>query len=574
MNGHNQADGHSWPARISAAIVLVLVFGVVQATVGEPLPWPSYPANSGLFRVDGAQGRNDGLTNAVPDVIGPIDGSAKLTIFTEGNHYPVLLPIALNEFPAHCQRSKRCNMASGEILIVTLPQVMIIRGLERRGFRFGNALLPVSPDGPVFPDIVILGRGPMERLDATGMLASPARVLAKHQGMGLLIDRTLAEKIANLDDFVASDLPFVMATPLERGARQQYIDTLESLLGDAGADALLSREIADFPGRLAIQHRDVPYAVTAGIAPVGIVFGHLARFYAERWPEKLAFVEVPEAARFGAEIGVAATNRAGADTALVEAFIDFLFERAPKAYTDGGFASPESFSFGQTVHGQSQNQAYWVRAIGSREEMFTTGDLSAAYKLAKLPLEQLDVAVGPVEGLKGEITVYAGEVFVSRVTETGQKVASDRNLGGPFLAYGGAHSWRRVEIGTRIESLAELEEWLGDSLGKLGLDSEQSFPFRIEGYADELTYHVLNRRGEGQHSKTSHRNAKILFQGDDKKVRIAGVWAARNQIGVFTHPGKRTHLHVIVGDGEGAGHIDAIVLEAGFTLFVPETETE
>ena len=343
MNGHKQADRDSWRARVSAAIAVLVAFGVDQAIAGEPLPWPSYQTDSELFRVDGAQGRNDGLTNAIPDVVGPVDGSARLTIFTEGNHYPVLLPIVLKEFPAHCQHSKRCDIAAGEILVVTLPQVMIVKGLEQQGFRFGNARLPVSPDGPVYPDVVMLGRGPIERLDGAGMLAGPARVLAKHRGMGLLIDRTLADKIANLGDFAASDLPFVMATPFERGARQQYIGTITSLLGEARAEALLSREAADFPGRLAIQHRDVPYAVTSGIAPVGIVFGHLARFYAERWPEKLAFVEVREAAPFGAEISVATTNRVDADPVLVGAFIDFLFERAPQAYTDGGFASPESF---------------------------------------------------------------------------------------------------------------------------------------------------------------------------------------------------------------------------------------
>ncbi|MEM6730342.1 MAG: hypothetical protein AAF658_02230, partial [Myxococcota bacterium] len=43
-----------------------------------------------------------GHVNALPDFVGPIDGSAKLTIFTEGNHFPVLLPLVFDEFPEWC----------------------------------------------------------------------------------------------------------------------------------------------------------------------------------------------------------------------------------------------------------------------------------------------------------------------------------------------------------------------------------------------------------------------------------------------------------------------------------------
>lgn len=330
-----------------AARLMVIAACSAPAIGQEPLAWPGYSNDLERFRIDGALGRNDGFTNALPDFVGPIDGSAELTIFTEGNHYPVLLPLVLKAFPQFCEESKRCDLASKEILVVTLPQVMILEGLERGGFRFGNATLPVAPNGKVFPDLVMLGREPMKRLERDGVLAGPPRILARHNGLGLLVAQSYRDQVTDLDTFAASGLEFVIATPFERGARRQYLSTLSALLGDKETRTLLSREISDFTGRLAIQHRDIPYAILNEHAPAGILFGHLADFYARRWPDRLAYVKVPEAARFGTEILVAPTQRAGTDNALRKTFLEFLFEEAPAAYKAGGFASTESFRFWQ-----------------------------------------------------------------------------------------------------------------------------------------------------------------------------------------------------------------------------------
>lgn len=319
------------------------------ASAQQPLNWPAYGPDQDYFRVDDGIDRGDGLTNGVPDIVGPVDGSAKLTIFTEGNHYPVLLPLALEAFPRYCARTETCAVTAQDITIVTLPQVMIVAGLEKGGFRFGNARLPVRPGTPVFPDLLMLGDGPMARLEALGLLDGQPRGFAKHRGMGLLMRRDEAEGISDFQSFASSDLPFVVATPRETGARKQYIRTIQSLLGEDATEAIFAREVTDFPGRLAIQHRDIPYAVMNDIAPVGIVFGHLAKFYAGYWPDQLAFVEIPDAAAFGTEIFVAKTRKENAEEANRTAFLAFLLDAAPEAYEKAGFAAAKDFEFGRAL---------------------------------------------------------------------------------------------------------------------------------------------------------------------------------------------------------------------------------
>lgn len=337
----------------TARIIIITAFvGLLplEPVHSSPLQWPSYDAGRGYLRVDEGMDRGDGFTNSIPDIIGPVDGSAKLTIFTEGNHYPVLLPLALEAFPRYCANTGRCAIERDEIMIITLPQVMIVRGIEAGGFRFGNAQLPVSPSGQLFPDVVMLGEQAMGRLHKMDLLGGAPRVFARHRGMGLLVDRQMADKIADFDTFAASDLNFVMATPREAGARNQYVRTLNALIGAAATESILENEVTDFSGRLAIQHRDIPYAVMNDVAPVGLVFVHLARFYADHWPDKLEFVEIPEAASFGKEISVARTTRENGNPALAQSFIEFLMDAAPEAYKAGGFAPVSAFGFGREIN--------------------------------------------------------------------------------------------------------------------------------------------------------------------------------------------------------------------------------
>lgn len=288
----------------------------------------------------------EGHTNVLPDFVGPIDGSAKLTIFTEGNHFPVLLPLVFQRFPAWAS-TQGCAVSSEDILVITLPQVMVIEAMTSGSIRLGNAVLPLRPGG-VYPQIVMGGPGAMRKLAQAGIVLPHSTVFAKHRGLGLLISRPKAAQIKSLDDLVASNARLILATPNEAGARRQYLRTLDALVGPTGRQSLLSREQPSFPGRLGIQHRDVPFALLEGYAEAGIIFGHLARFYADRFPDRLAYTPVDAAAPYGEVITVTRTTSAAEDP-IADCFQRFLLEEAPRAYPEGGFASPEQFELGQKI---------------------------------------------------------------------------------------------------------------------------------------------------------------------------------------------------------------------------------
>ena len=302
--------------------------------------WPQFgPEHQGI--------QLNGHTNSLPDFVGPVDGSARLTIFTEGNHFPVLLPLVFEVFPDWCTAQNDCEIAADEILIVTLPQVIIVEALTSGSIKVGNATLGIRP-GRIYPQIVMGGEGPLRRLAAADIVQPEGRPFARHRGMGLLVRHDVPESIETLQDLSNADVPVVLATPREAGARRQYRTTLTELLGTEATERIFEREVPTFSGRLGIQHRDVPYALLQGDADAGLIFGHLANFYAQTFPDRLQFVPVEAAAPFGQTILLTRTTSAP-DNPGADAFVRFLMERARTVYPDGGFAPADEFAYGQRV---------------------------------------------------------------------------------------------------------------------------------------------------------------------------------------------------------------------------------
>jgi hypothetical protein len=210
----------------------------------------------------------------------------------------VLLPLLLDAFPAWCRSTGSCDIAASDILIVTLPQPMVVEMLLKGGIRLGSAAVPIHKPG-VFPDFVMGGSEPLQRLAAAGIIERRATVFARHRGLGLLLAKRLAH-VADLEGFASGVGRVVLASHSEPTARNQYVATLRKLIGTDATSRLLACEVGVFPGRLGIQHRDVPYAVLNDLADGGIIFAHLAQFYALSFPDALRAVSVPAAAEFGA----------------------------------------------------------------------------------------------------------------------------------------------------------------------------------------------------------------------------------------------------------------------------------
>ena len=286
----------------------------------------------------------NGHTDTVPDIIGRLGAPIGLAIFTEGNHFPALLGGEIIE-PF---RAQYAGLARENIVIVTLPQPVIVGMLIGGGIAVGNLTLEVSRASGFYPDIVMGGAAPLTELRKAGIVAAEARVFARNRGLSLLVAAGNPLGVQNFDDLTRPGIRIVMASDSEPGARRQYISALEKLLGAAATKSILARETVSFPGRLGIQHRDVLQAIACGYADVGIIFHHLARYFAAAYPQLCAMIIVPGAEAYSSTIAMISTIgplRAPA----AKAFAEFFFTVAREIYPRYGFAVLGEGEFGAPV---------------------------------------------------------------------------------------------------------------------------------------------------------------------------------------------------------------------------------
>ena len=292
----------------------------------------------------------NGHTDTVPDIVGRLGRPIDLAIFTEGNHFPALLGGEIIEpFRAWARaQTEYAALALENITVVTLPQPMIVGILVGGGISLGNLTLEVSRTSGFYPDIVMGDAAPLAQLHKGSIVGATARVFARNRGFSLVVAAGNPLAVRTLEDLARPGMRVVLASASEPGARQQYISALEALIGEEAARSILAREVVTFPGRLGIQHRDVLQAIASRSADAGIIFHHLARYFAAAYPQLCTMVTVPGADQFTSQIAMVASAEPLRAQA-VKAFSEFFFGVAREVYPRYGFATISEAEFGAPV---------------------------------------------------------------------------------------------------------------------------------------------------------------------------------------------------------------------------------
>jgi hypothetical protein len=292
----------------------------------------------------------NGHTDTVPDIVGRIGSPIDLAIFTEGNHFPALLAGgAIDRFRDWARtRPEHAALRLDNIVVVTLPQPMIVSMLLTGSIAFGNLTLDVSRAGGFFPDIVMGGAEPLRALRKASIVVSEARVFARNRGPSLMVAAGNPLSVRYLADLTRDELRTVLASESEPAARQGYVAALDGLLGPQAGRAAIAHETVSFPGRLGIQHRDVPYALARGLADVGIIVHHLAQYYASAYADLFAMAAVTGAEQFASTIAMTTVVDPLRPQAA-KAFSEFFIAAARDLYPRHGFAVMADAEYGAAV---------------------------------------------------------------------------------------------------------------------------------------------------------------------------------------------------------------------------------
>ncbi|MDZ7846999.1 MAG: acetolactate decarboxylase [Owenweeksia sp.] len=225
-----------------------------------------------------------------------------------------------------------------------------------------------------------------------------------------------------------------------------------------------------------------------------------------------------------------------------------------------------AISFAQSLHAQQ------VMTSGAMRNVMMGIDLSPTVALDTLTAKPSLYALGPLEDLKGEITVYNSQVFVSSIKDDTINTVIRPNVSAPFLVYAYVEGWKEYELDIDISGLQGIEHLI-DSLAQVeGRDVNKAFPVMLQADWDWLEYHIINLKNTKiEHSHAAHDRAKVKFSRSNAPGRLIGFYSQNHQ-GVFTHHGEFLHIHYLNTNFPETGHLDDLEHQGKLKLYLPVLE--
>lgn len=222
-----------------------------------------------------------------------------------------------------------------------------------------------------------------------------------------------------------------------------------------------------------------------------------------------------------------------------------------------------------------------VEYIGAQKEIIAKNKVGRAITLDALGAKEGLYALGPVEGLDGEITVFNGKTYVSQVRGETYTVDHTDGHGAIFLAWTRQTQWRDVPVPDTVRSYLDLQSFVKTTATEAGINTSAAFPFQLVGVAAEVKWHININRTDGKPvTKELFTKSKEMYLERNQPVDIIGFYS-ENHPGIFIgqsapgiKPGSSAknsiHIHFVSRADKATGHIDDLTLGTGMTLRLPK----
>jgi alpha-acetolactate decarboxylase len=207
--------------------------------------------------------------------------------------------------------------------------------------------------------------------------------------------------------------------------------------------------------------------------------------------------------------------------------------------------------------------------IGAQRETIMNGKLAAALDLRTLASRPHLYGIGPMEQLRGEVTIANSRRALARVASDGTvKVIPSFETGVPFFVWAEVPLWHQVPIPAGVRSFEELESFVPKAAAAAGLDADKPLPFLVDGRERLIEFHIVNRIGDGPHNMEMHKKIQVPFELKKAEATIVGFHSTKHR-GTFTPGDSNIHVHFQTPDNMKSGHIQKLQLGDGAVLSLP-----
>lgn len=163
--------------------------------------------------------------------------------------------------------------------------------------------------------------------------------------------------------------------------------------------------------------------------------------------------------------------------------------------------------------------------------------------------------MGPLEHMRGEITLVDGRSHVARVAGDSLAVSVDPTAKAPFFVHARVSRWEEVVLPAEVQNAEQLDAFLEKRSG------DEPFFFRLNGRYEEMDLHAWDLPADSTFTgPVEGARYKRHFSFKEAQGEVVGVFSRHHRT-VFTHHDSFIHLHFLSSDGRVMGHVDTL----GFT---------
>lgn len=221
-----------------------------------------------------------------------------------------------------------------------------------------------------------------------------------------------------------------------------------------------------------------------------------------------------------------------------------------------------------------------VEYAGAQKNIFSTGKAEQTVSVADMAAGADSYGIGAVAGLDGEITVFKGKPYVTKVRGDGFTLDHGHDHGAVFAVWIRQSNWREEPVPAETRSYLDLQRLIRTRAAAAGIDVSKPFPFRLVGTPTEVKWHINVDRTEGKAiTRELFAKSKANYVAKGQPMDIIGFYSE-------SHPGvfisayapaikpdsgvmNAIHIHLVSRDGKAAGHIDDLTLAPGMKLLLP-----
>ena len=127
-----------------------------------------------------------------------------------------------------------------------------------------------------------------------------------------------------------------------------------------------------------------------------------------------------------------------------------------------------------------------VEYVGAQKTIFITGKAESVISLEDLAGRKGLYAIGPIDGLDGEITIFDSKPYITKVR--GKDFIMDNTLkhGAFFLVWIEQEKWKNVPIPGTVKGYMDIQTFVKAQALAAGIDVTKPFPFLVSGTPVEI----------------------------------------------------------------------------------------